>query len=750
MHTKVYRNDGYAKVTGRASFVDDFRFNTIAFAVPVYSQYVHAKILKIHTKKAKNAPGVLGVFTWKDVHGKLHCGQINHDLPIFAKDKIRYEGDVIAIVVAETKEQALSAASLVNLDAEELPPLLSVEEAMKDGAPLVHEQIKGNIVCHHKIRRGNCEEAFKNCDFVIEKEFTTPFVEHMYLEPEGSICRPRFDGILEVYGSMQHPFSTRRFISIYLGLSESQIEVYSHPTGGSFGGKDDTAAVVCARTTLAADRLQRLVKTIYTREWSMKESYKRVPFKIRFKYGLSQSGKILAIKCHVLADSGAYTSTTPWLTWRAAVQSCGPYEIENVHTDVISVATNNVYTGAFRGFGAPQMNFAIEQMMDICAYELKISPINIRKINMLKQDSTTITGQVLNNHTVSTDKVLETILTASDYDLKIKNNSYGKTDNDRLYGIGLAMSYRGTSIGAEGIDFASCIINCQFDGSIILSTGIHENGQGAESAMTLILAEQLGVNIDRIHYHPMSTSHIPDSGTTVASRGTMMGGGAIYKGVIKLKKFISEALCEELGCDPEKIQFKDDYIWGKNELKLHWPDAIKILHQKRIYPYSFGYYQAPAIDWDEEKGQGIPYFSYVYSCQAVELEVNKKTGKVKLLNIWAAHDIGKAVNPGLVKGQIYGGITQGIGMTLTEELQMENGHITSLNYNQYKVPKATDIPEIRAFIIENPDPNSPTGAKGIGEPALEIIAPAIANAVYAATGKRYYSLPIKIEGESSK
>ena len=740
----AYRNDAVSKVTGRAYYVDDFRFYNEARCIPVYSGYVHAKLNSINFEEAEKYPGVIKVVTWKDVPGQIKSGQIFQDYSILVQDKIRYEGDVVALVIAESEEIAIEAAKMITLDVEELPIILDSYEAMQDGAPLINEEFANNIICHHKVRRGDVDKGFDECDLIIEREFHTPLVEHAYLETEGSICIPKRNGGIEVYGSMQHPFSTRRFVSTHLGLPISEIEVFSHPVGGSFGGKDDTAAIICARTALAATLINRPVRMIYNREWSMKESYKRVPYDFKYKYGLTKDGYIKAVNCYALANSGAIASTTPWLTWRSTAQSCGPYLVPNVNTDIYGVATNNSFTGAFRGFGAPQSNFAIEQMMDICAEELNMDPIAFRKQNGVVDGSTTITGQILNTHKVSLHEVIDKVVEASDYYEKIKKSDHGRGDKDKFYGIGLASSYRGSSIGAEGMDFASCTVNCQFDGSIVLSTGIFENGQGAESAMNIMLADLLGVNIDRIFYTTPSTSNIPDSGTTVASRGTLMGGGAIKDAVVKLKHIMAQNLSDKLRCLPREVLFKEDHLWGRDGYKLPWDEAVRILHSRKEFPFAFGYFQAPSVTWDEETGQGDAYFTYVYSCQAAEVEVDRKTGKVKVLKVTAAHDIGKAINKEMVEGQIFGGIVQGMGMALIEDIIMVDGHIQQTNLNKYKIPKATDMPDMQAIIVENPDPTSPTGAKGIGEPALEITAPAIANAVYNATGYRSYSMPIKV------
>lgn len=744
----AFRHDAVAKVTGRAKYTDDYTFHGMLHAVPVYSEYVHAENLRIDTGKAEDMPGVVRVFTAADVPGKVRYGQIEEDYCMFAESKILFAGDVTALVVAQTRAQALAAAEKVAVHADPLPPVTDPEQALAEDAPVIREIAGSNLVNHHRVRRGDARAEIERCDLVVEEEFRTQFVEHAYMEPETAVCVPRFDGVIEVYGSMQHPFSTRRFTAALLGEPLSSIEVYQPPMGGGFGGKDDTAAIVCARAAMAARLLNRPVKLTYTREWSMRESYKRHPYRLRYRFGYEKSGRLRAAVIDILGDSGAYLSVTPWVNWRSTAQCCGPYSVGHVHADVRSAATNNPVGGAMRGFGAPQVNFAVEQMSDIAAERLGIDPLEYRRLNMVKQGGETVTGQVLDTHTVSLQEVMDKVAGEIGYREKLQRCSRGTGSDDELYGIGLAISYRGSSLGAEGMDFCSAVINGQFDGSILLETAIHENGQGAESVMMLILAEELGVDLKRIRYKRPSTSNIPDGGTTVATRGTIMGGSAVTSAARQLKELLSSNLADDLGCAPSDISFHDDCIWGKNDAaRMTWDEAMERLFFKRVFPYAFGTFQAPEVSWDEETGQGDAYFTYVYSCQAVELTVSKKSGKVTLKNIVAGHDVGRAINRAMILGQIYGGIAQGVGMALMENFELEDGVIKSLNLNTYTIPKAKDLPEITGVIVENYDPQSLSGAKGIGEPALELIAPAIANAVYNATGIRFRSLPISLDPE---
>lgn len=744
--SRAFRNDAYIKVTGRARYADDLKFHNMLYGAPVYTDLVHAKIVRIDTEKAERAEGVVRVITAKDITGKNQFGQIIKDYHIFADDKIRYNGDVVALIVAETRELAISACSLVKVDAAELPTVLDPEEALEPGAPLIHEERGSNIVNEHRVRKGDIEKGFSESDIIIEEDFSTQFVEHAYLEPESVVCVPRFDGVFEIYGSMQHPFSTRRFIASLLGIALSDVEVKTIPVGGGFGGKDDTAAIVCARAALASRLTGRPVKITYTREWSIRESYKRHPYKVRYKMGITKDGTIKAVKVRIIADSGAYCSVTPWVTWRSTVQCCGPYRVENVWCDTIGVYTNNVFTGAMRGFGSPQINFCVEQLVEMAASRCGLSPIEFRKRNMLRQNDETITSQRLDNHRVSLEEVLDKVLKESDFENKYRRSSFGRSDTEDLYGIGIAMSYRGVSLGAEGKDFNSAIINVQADGSILLEVAVHENGQGSESAMINILSEHLGVKRERIRYRMNSTSNIPDGGTTVASRGTIMGGGAVINAVGILKEKFRSVLSRRFDVIPDEISFLDDRVLiGREEVPFE--EAVRIMFEEREIPYAYGTFKAPNVSWEEETGKGDAYFTWVYGCQAVEVMVNKISGKVRLLNVYMAHDVGKIINREMLLGQFYGGIAMGIGYGLFEEVKIENGRIRSLNFNRYRIARSTDMPEIFAYIVENPDPNSPSGAKSIGEPTNELMAPAIANAIYAATGKRFTRLPIRVGGQ---
>ncbi len=737
------RNDAVAKVTGRAKYADDLKFYGMLHAVPVYTDEVHARILEIDAEKAIQAPGVIRVICARDIPGAQKYGQIQQDYALLASDRIRMHGDVVALVVAETREQALAALLLIDVKTEALPLLTDPEEARKDRI-LIHEDKGSNIVVHHKIRRGDPGHDLEASDIILERDYSTQRIEHAYMEPESAVAVPRDDGVMEIYGSVQHPFTARRFTAAILGRKLNDVEIRGIYSGGGFGGKDDTASIVCARAALAAQLCGRPVKLTYDREWSMRESYKRHPYTLKYRMGLSRDGHIRAVEVDMLADAGAYASMTPFVLWRSTVQCCGPYRVPSVRADVRGVHTNNVFTGAMRGFGSPQVNFAVEQLVEEAAETLGMNELEFRRLNMLRQGDESITGQILDGHTVALEQVLDKIVRGFDYEEKVRKSSFGNGDGEEMYGAGLALSYRGMSLGAEGMDFVTAIINVQFDGSILIEVGVHENGQGAETAMISIVEKELGVSRSRIRYNRLSTSVIPDGGATVASRATLMGGGAAAIAARNLKELIYRTLSDRFYCSFEQMEFRGDRIYFGSE-SLSFDEMVEEMYLHQTHPYATGTFQAPKVDWDEESGRGNAYFTWVYGCQAVELTVNRKTGKITLLNALAAHDIGEVIHRDMLLGQIYGGMVMGMGYALKEDLRSEDGKVKDLNLNTYRLMRAKDIPDMDTLLVTNHDPLSPTGAKGIGEPALEITAPAIANAVYRATGQRLRSLPLKVE-----
>jgi len=515
--------------------------------------------------------------------------------------------------------------------------------------------------------------------------------------------------------------------------------------GGSFGGKDEVVSSMAARAAILALKTKKPVRLVNTRDQSIKESYKRHPYKMKYKIGATHDGQLKAMQIEAVADSGAYACQTPFVTWRSVVQATGPYEVANVKTDTYGFYTNNIYTGAMRGYGSPQVIFAQESLMDELAEELDMDPVELRLKNIYHNNSITASGQKLDSHQVSLEEVLIKAVEKSDFIEKY--NRYKKEQTgDKKRGIGLSISFRGCSLGAEAIDAAGIILSLKKDGSVNLYSGLAENGQGLKTVYCQIAGEILGLDIDRINFMEVDTLISPDSGSTVASRATLIGGNAVKKAANNLKNRIKKFIAESYEQTEDDIVLKDGKIYGKKSIEImSIAKMSSMAAMEGVCLTSYGWYVSPEISWDEEIGQGNPYFTYVYGCQVAEVEVDIKTGEINVLKMTAAHDVGRAINPANVKGQIYGGVMMGLGYGIMEELKTNQGYIQNTNFDEYLIPTVKDMPDIDPIIVENPDPDGPFGAKSIGEPTLELGAAAIANAVANAADKRIRSLPINLE-----
>jgi CO/xanthine dehydrogenase Mo-binding subunit len=738
------RVDAREKVTGEAKYADDIHIDGMLYGIPLHSEYPAAKVLGIDTSRAKAHEGVVDVITIEDVPGSNLVGGIIADEQVFADGKVFYSGDVIALTVAESAEIAREAAKLIDVDYDPIEPLLSPADSLKEGSRRIHSKRPGNVVTSFKVRHGETEAALEKSAKVVEAKFNTSFVEHAYLEPESCVAVPESDGSVTVHGGMQHPFTTRRFVARATGLPLSKARIIQTTLGGGFGGKDDTISTVCARAAIAALKTKKPIKITYTREESIRESYKRHPMELSYKAGIDGKGKFTAMDVDITADSGAYCSTSPFVIWRPTVQCTGPYIVPKVRCDSRSVYTNNTFTGAMRGFGSPQHVFACESFIDICAERAGMDPFEFRKLNFFKQGSTTHTGQKLSGHKVSVLEVAEKSLKELGWKKKFKECSRGKVrDDGLLYGTGFACSYRGVSLGAEGNDFCSAIVNVEPDGSVVMEVGVSENGQGLKTAMVSILCKSLGIGAERVEFLDTDTSTVPDGGPTVASRGTLVGGNATLNACERIKELMGPVLADLIGASKKGYLFEKGKIKNpQNKRSVAFDEAIAECHARGINLSAVGAWQGPAVSWDEETGQGDAYFTYVYGCQACELTVDPADGKVSVQRVVAAHEVGKAINPQMALGQVFGGISMGLGFALMERIEHRDGIIQNLNYNTYRIPRSTDTPEMTAILVENPDPAGPYGAKSLGEPTNELMGAAVANALYNATGVRFFETPI--------
>ncbi|MGA9115615.1 MAG: xanthine dehydrogenase family protein molybdopterin-binding subunit [Bacteroidota bacterium] len=741
--THQRRVDGPAKVTGRALFAEDYNRPHQLVGRVLRPPHAHARILRVDTSEAERLQGVAAVLTAADIPGARSFGIVIPNQAILAADRVRYLGDAVAIVAAESGETAQRALDLIRVDYEPLPVLDDPERAMEPDAPALHEG--GNVFVHHKVRRGDAEEGFRNAGIVLERTFRTQCIEHSYLEPEAVLAEPSENGGVRITGSIQNLFSSRRSVAAALRLDLNRVQLVQATLGGSFGGKDEVMTAMCCRAGLLALRTGRPVKMVNTREESMLESYKRHPYVLTYRWGARADGRLIAMRIRCVADGGAYASMSPFVTWRSVVQAAGPYRCENVETDVYAVYTNNTYTGAMRGFGSPQVNFAIESMMDELAERIGTDPLSIRLLNCFESGDVTATGQRL-DHTVSLKEVLRKAAAASGFAEKWRTCREAAPGPIRR-GIGIACSYRGVSLGAEGTDAAGAVVSVQTDGSVIVSSGVTDMGQGAQTQMSQITAEVLGISMDRIVFLNTNTSRVPDSGPTVASRGTIMGGSAARKAAEGVRASLVSAGAARLDIPPDHLALAEDHLVHADtgQRLMSFRDlAAECFRQGRPL-FAFGWHKAPETSWKEERGEGDAYFTFVYGANVAEVEVDTETGAVQVLDVVAAHDVGRAISRGGVLGQIYGGVAMGLGYGLLEEFAFESARPKQLNFDEYLIPTSMDVPAVRALIIENPDAAGPFGAKSVGEPANELAAPAVANAIFNATGRRVLELPANLE-----
>ena len=741
--TRQRRVDAPGKVTGKAKFAEDYNLGHQLIGRVLRPRFPHARIISIDSSEAGRLPGVAAVLTAKDIPGSRVFGIVKQNQCILAGDRVRYLGDGIALVAAVSQETADEALRKILVTYEPLPVISDPEEAMKPGAPKLHDD--DNVFVHHKVRRGDTEKGFAEADFVLERTFKTQFVEHAYLEPEAVLAEPAEQGGVRVTGSIQNLFSSRRSVAAALKLDLNQVQLIQATLGGSFGGKDEVMTAMCCRAALLALHTGKPVKMVNTREESMLESYKRHPYVLHYRWGARKDGTITAMEIRCVADGGAYASMSPFVTWRSVVQATGPYHCENVKTDVFAVYTNNNSTGAMRGFGSPQVNFAIESMMDELAETVGKDPLAIRLQNCFDQGSVTATGQKL-EHVVSLKEVLQKAAAAADFQKKWSANRVAFPSPVKR-GIGLACSYRGVSLGAEGTDAAGVIVSVQTDGSVIISAGVTDMGQGAQTQMSQIAAEVLGITMQRIQFLNTNTSRVPDCGPTVASRATIMGGSAAKKAaeIVRSHLLKAGALFTQLPVD--RLTIRDNYLVDATtgERLASFPELTAECFRQGHPMLGIGWHKAPKTTWDEERGQGHAYFTFVYGANIAEVDVDTETGKTDVVSFVAAHDIGKAISRGGAEGQIYGGVAMGLGYGLLEEFALEDGVPKQLNFDEYLIPTSMDMPSIEAIIVENPDPAGPYGAKSLGEPANEIAAPAIINAIFNATGKRITEIPATLE-----
>ena len=715
--TSVPRPDALDKVTGAARYPADLVRPGMFHAAAVFAQHAHARILNIDASEARALPGVRAVLTAEDVpfdplragtnssYKRNRFGLIENDQPLLCEDVVRFYGDRVALVVADSPTIARAGASRVKVTYEDLPAITSAQAALAPDAPRVHAD-RSNVLLHQKIRKGDVMAAFAAADVVLEGRFTTGWQEHAYLQPDAGISYWEGDKlILETAGQWLH--EDRRQIAALLAMPEENVVVRYAKIGGAFGGREDLS--LPPLVALAAWKLRAPVAMVWNREESIVGHHKRHPFTITTKWGARRDGSIVAAQVESIADGGAYASTSVEVLKCAAIFACGPYAIPNVSTDAIVVYTNNVPSGAFRGFGTPQAHFAAESMVTRLAGALGLDPADVRRKNLYKEGDIESTGHPLPAG-VSVREVFERCLAEKTARF---STPLRRTEAPAALrrGIGIACGIKnvGYSFGFPEQATATVELDVTPAGirGAIVRVGAAEVGQGAHLVLRQIAAETLELPLEAVRMLTDDSSQAPNAGSASASRMTLMGGRAV--------KDAAEAA-------------RNNWVAGKS------PEATAQYRPPRTTPL------------DLETGDGIPNYCYGYSAQAVEVEVDMQTGVTRVLRVISVHDVGRAINRQQVEGQIEGCLAQAVGYALTENMPARGGKLLTPYFSTYLLPTTLDMPtEIYPVILESADPNGPFGARGVAEMPLVPFAPAVAAAIFDATGAWVSDLPMTPE-----
>lgn len=751
------RVDALEKVLGTAKYAGDYKLPGMLHARCLRSDLPHARIVRLDVTPALQVPGVRAAITGEDFVNHGNFGYPVQDMYMLAHEHVRYVGDAIAAVAAETPEALAAGLAAIEVELEPLPGVFDPEDALKPDAPLVGQQPwdaptepRGNLLVKHIVRKGDPDPLLQESEILLDEHFSTAHQEHAYIETEAAVAVPWPGGTgVTVYSPSQSPFNDRNNLCRVLGLSVENVRVIQPPVGGAFGGKDDQIYQTSGQVAKLALITGRPVRMSFSREESMIFSYKRNPMRVHIRLGADRTGQLRASKVDLLVDSGAYSAITPFVAWRGNIHAMGAYRYDACHVDTHVAYTNNGYTGAFRGFGNTETTACIEQAVDILADRLGIDPIELRLKNCLRPGDETAHGQRLGDD-VALVECLEHVRRASDWDRK--RCEYGRragaratAAGERRRGIGVACFFHGLSLGAEGDDFAVSTLQVNDDYSLSLTSGLTDYGTGSRTTFTLIAAEVLGLKPERIHMPRPDTDTAIASGPTVASRATVLGGNAVRVTADRLNSLLHHAAANLFGCSLVQVLRDGERFIGPQEEPASFEDIVNHARSMGLTLSSHGRWDAPAIHWSLEDGTGKPYFAYHYGAQVAEVVVDTGTGKVNVADIWAAHNTGTVIFPQGILGQLYGGITQGLGYALMERVDFDQGYIQATNFDEYLIPTAVDVPDITGHFVQKPFSTGPFGAKNIGEPAMVPTAPAILNAIFHATGRRVADLPANLE-----
>ena len=723
-----------AKVRGETRFGFDMPQASDLQIACVRAPQAPARILKIDPRPALTMPGVVRVFTAEDVPGEHRLGiiAVTQDQEFLAHEVVRQPYQCVAFVVAETLEAARAAARAVKVDYEFSPGVYSCEEALAPDAPLVQpEHPGGNLLRENKVRKGDAEEALKDAAVVVEATYTTERLEHCALEVEGGRAWWE-DGKVVVKACTQNPHYDQADLARFLGVGTDKVRVIQAETGGGFGGKLDLS--LQPFLALAVWHLKRPVCLRYSREESIMATGKRHGLWMHFISGADEQGNIVALKARITGDTGAFASYGLAVNQRAAVHATGPYRTPNVDVLARMAYTNNTFNGAMRGFGCPQVALAHEGQIEAIAAELGLDPFDLRKQNALRQGDHTCTGQLLRAG-VGLLECLERI-----EPIYRKWRSEIRHTDEYYEGVGVGAMYYG--IGNTGASNPSTAqVEWLPNGRVTLFTGAADIGQGSDTVLKQIAASRLGVPMEQVDLCRGDTDKTTNAGATSASRQTYISGNAVMGAADNLEMQLVQGAREMLGERHLGVELRGGLLLTSDGREIEPAEVVRHLAKSGTRALGDGRFDPNFTALDPETGKGRPYATYAYAAQCARCRVDKASAMVKVTEVAAAHDVGRAVNPRGVMGQICGGVVMGVGMALMEEY--EQGRTSNLQ--SYHIPTAADAPAITPLIVEEPEPSGPFGAKGLGEPALIPTAPAIAGAVSQAVGHPMRHLPLSLE-----
>lgn len=724
------RRDGVEKATGHCLYTADQTPQDCLHGALRRSDRPHALIVDMDVSAAESMPGVHAVLTHRDVPGASHYGNAIADMPALCIDRVRFVGDAIAIVVADDPRIAREAADRIAITWRDLPRITSARAALEPDAPKLHPE--GNTASHQRLRKGDATTALAGAAVSVSGHYRTPSQEHACLEPEAAIAW--IDGEdLVIHAPSQNVYFDRREISRVTGWDKRRVVVRQQPMGAAFGKRED---LYCqhhaAIATLALGG--RPVKIEMSREESFICTTKRHAFDMEYEIGADADGRIVGLRASLWADTGAYASWAPNILRKALVHGAGAYCIDAIAIDAWSVYTNNGYAGAFRGFGAPQVFFAVESAIDELAEALGMDPLELRRRNRLELGSRTATGQEL-PASVGLGQCLDAVEEASGWGTPLP-----PAEDGWVRGRGVAQSFYGIGYGNGIPDIGSAILEIEDDGRICLRISTVDYGQGSSTLFPQIVCEEMGVPRSQVRLVSGDSSQTPDSGSTVASRQTYISGNAVLLATERLKQTIRRAAAKHFDVPESEVRYADGQVTvaGTNYPLAELVEQTGILKTQARF-------KASTTRLDPDTAQGDAYWPYAYGAQVAEVSVHLATGRLRVDRLVAAQDVGKALNPQMVEGQVRGAVAMGAGLALMEDYRFEDGVPLDTNFDTYRIPSYADLPNVDVLLVEDPEPTGPYGAKGVGEPPITPTAPAIANAVAAAIGARIRTLPLTRE-----